>query len=279
LTQPSFTANITPAPLTITADEVFKTTGTTLITPASGSTAFFAEGLVGTETIGSVTITYTSGFAQEAAVGTYSNAVVPSAATGGTFAAANYTITYVPADLVVGRFLYARDNGVWSNTSTWSSTGPSGSSCNCIPTATDMVIIRNKREVTVNTSTAVCAKIELGANAKDSEGTLYFSASGNPKLTVSGQMIVGGWGSDNSNRQGRVYFSADSDAVLVKGIVGLLVNVYSDATADDILATKPDFLKEVGITEHLSMNRSNGLAAMMKQMQMYALVFKSMQKA
>jgi cysteine desulfuration protein SufE len=80
-------------------------------------------------------------------------------------------------------------------------------------------------------------------------------------------------------KEGRIYFSADSDAVLVKGIVGLLVNVYSDATPDEILATKPDFLKEVGITEHLSMNRSNGLAAMMKQMQMYALVFKSMQKA
>lgn len=79
-------------------------------------------------------------------------------------------------------------------------------------------------------------------------------------------------------KDGRVYFHADSDAVLVKGIVGLLVNVYSDATPDEILATKPDFLKEVGITEHLSMNRSNGLAAMMKQMQMYALVFKSMQK-
>ncbi len=80
-------------------------------------------------------------------------------------------------------------------------------------------------------------------------------------------------------KDGRVYFHADSDAVLVKGIVGLLVNVYSDATPDEILATKPEFLKEVGITEHLSMNRSNGLAAMMKQMQMYALVFKSMQKA
>ena len=80
-------------------------------------------------------------------------------------------------------------------------------------------------------------------------------------------------------KDGRVYFHADSDAVLVKGIVGLLVSVYSNATPDEILATKPDFLKEVGITEHLSMNRSNGLAAMMKQMQMYALVFKSMQKA
>lgn len=77
-------------------------------------------------------------------------------------------------------------------------------------------------------------------------------------------------------KEGRVYFLADSDALLVKGIVGLLVSVYSDATPEEILSTKPDFLKEVGITEHLSMNRSNGLAAMMKQMQMYALVLKSM---
>jgi cysteine desulfuration protein SufE len=77
-------------------------------------------------------------------------------------------------------------------------------------------------------------------------------------------------------RNGKVYFFGDSDAVLVKGIVGLLLAVYSDATPDEILATKPDFLKDVGITEHLSMNRSNGLAAMMKQIQMYALVFKSL---
>lgn len=80
-------------------------------------------------------------------------------------------------------------------------------------------------------------------------------------------------------KNGRVYFQADSDAVLVKGIVGLLVSVYNDATPEEILSVKPDFLKEVGITEHLSMNRSNGLAAMMKQIQMYAVVFKSMQKA
>jgi cysteine desulfuration protein SufE len=80
-------------------------------------------------------------------------------------------------------------------------------------------------------------------------------------------------------KEGRVYFYGDSDAVLVKGIVGLLLNVYSDATPDEILTTKPEFLKEVGITEHLSMNRSSGLAAMMKQIQMYALVYKSMQKA
>ena len=80
-------------------------------------------------------------------------------------------------------------------------------------------------------------------------------------------------------KNGRVYFHADSDAVLVKGIVALLTSVYSDATPDEILSTKPDFLKEVGITEHLSMNRSNGLASMMKQIQMYAVVYNSMQRS
>jgi cysteine desulfuration protein SufE len=79
-------------------------------------------------------------------------------------------------------------------------------------------------------------------------------------------------------KDGHVYFLADSDAVLVKGIIALLVNVYSGSTPDEILNNKPDFLKEVGITEHLSMNRTNGLASMMKQIQMYAVVFKSMQR-
>ena len=80
-------------------------------------------------------------------------------------------------------------------------------------------------------------------------------------------------------KEGRVFFHGDSDAMLVKGIVGILVSVYSDATPDEILSTRPEFLQEVGIQEHLSMNRSNGLASMMKQIQMYAAVFKSMQKA
>lgn len=80
-------------------------------------------------------------------------------------------------------------------------------------------------------------------------------------------------------KAGRVYFYADSDALLVRGIVAILVNVYTDSTPDEILSTKPDFLKEVGITEHLSMNRSNGLAAMAKQIQMYAVVFKAMQRS
>lgn len=76
--------------------------------------------------------------------------------------------------------------------------------------------------------------------------------------------------------EGRVRFVADSDALLVKGIVGLLVHVYDGATPTEILSDKGDFLKAIGITEHLSMNRTNGLASMMKQIQMYALVYKSM---
>ena len=79
-----------------------------------------------------------------------------------------------------------------------------------------------------------------------------------------------------SYKSGKVYFEASSDAVLVKGIVGLLVEVYSGEEPNEILNDKDDFLKEIGITEHLSMNRTNGLAAMMKQVKMYAFAFKSL---
>lgn len=77
-------------------------------------------------------------------------------------------------------------------------------------------------------------------------------------------------------KDGKVVFRAASDAVIVRGIVALLVNIYSDEEPDLILANPPEFLKEIGITEHLSMNRTNGLAAMAKQIQMYAVVFKSL---
>jgi cysteine desulfuration protein SufE len=74
----------------------------------------------------------------------------------------------------------------------------------------------------------------------------------------------------------KLFFAGDSDAMLVKGIVGLLINVYSGETPAVILATPPDFLKEIGITEHLSLNRTNGLRAMFKQMQMYAIAFQTL---
>lgn len=77
-------------------------------------------------------------------------------------------------------------------------------------------------------------------------------------------------------KDGKVFFSATSDAVLVRGIIGLIVSVYSGHEPDEILKTKPDFLKDIGITEHLSMNRTNGLSSMLKQVQMYAFAFKSL---
>lgn len=72
----------------------------------------------------------------------------------------------------------------------------------------------------------------------------------------------------------KVVFSADSDASIVKGIVALLVEVYSGLTPDQILATKPTFLEEIGLKEHLSMSRANGMTAMIKQISFYAMAFK-----
>ena len=79
-----------------------------------------------------------------------------------------------------------------------------------------------------------------------------------------------------SYSEGEVTFKANSDAVLVKGIVALIVKVYSGAKPQEIIETPPTFLKELGITEHLSMNRTNGLASMIKQVQMYAFAYKSL---
>ena len=77
-------------------------------------------------------------------------------------------------------------------------------------------------------------------------------------------------------KDGRVFFRADSDAAIVKGIIALLVTVYSGATPEEILTTSPEFLKEVGISDHLSMNRRNGLMHFTKQIQLYATAYKAM---
>ena len=76
-------------------------------------------------------------------------------------------------------------------------------------------------------------------------------------------------------RDGKVYFRAKSDAIIVKGIVSLLISVLSGRSADEILESNLHFIDEIGLTEHLSPTRSNGLAAMVKQMRLYALVFKT----
>ncbi|MBM3863318.1 MAG: hypothetical protein FJ385_05090, partial [Verrucomicrobia bacterium] len=100
VTQPTLTADITPAALTITATNVNKVIGQAL-TGGAGSTAFTSSGLVDSETIGSVTISYGTGAAAEDAAGTYEDQVTPSAATGGTFTASNYDITYATGDIIV----------------------------------------------------------------------------------------------------------------------------------------------------------------------------------
>lgn len=74
---------------------------------------------------------------------------------------------------------------------------------------------------------------------------------------------------------GRVHFRAESDALIVKGIVSLLIKVYSARTPDEILDNEPYFVEAIGLKEHLSPTRSNGLLAMIKQMRLYALAFKA----
>ena len=72
---------------------------------------------------------------------------------------------------------------------------------------------------------------------------------------------------------GKIYFSAESDALIVKGIVALLIRVLSDHTPKEILDADLYFIEEIGLKEHLSPTRSNGLVAMVKQMRVYALAF------
>ena len=79
-------------------------------------------------------------------------------------------------------------------------------------------------------------------------------------------------------RDGKIFFEADSDAIIVKGIVGLLVRVFSDHTPQEILDTNLHFIDDIGLKENLTPTRSNGLLAMIKQMKLYALAFQEKQK-
>ncbi len=99
-----------------------------------------------------------------------------------------------------------------------------------------------------------------------------------PKYKIKNNLITG----CQSNvwlhaeyRDGKVRFTADSDAVITKGIVNLLIKVLSGNTTDDIINADMAFIDEIGLKEHLSPTRSNGLVSMIKQMKMYALVFKT----
>lgn len=76
-------------------------------------------------------------------------------------------------------------------------------------------------------------------------------------------------------KDGILTFRAESDALIVKGIVSLLIRVLSGHTPDEILNADLHFINDIGLTEHLSPTRSNGLLAMVKQMRMYALAYKA----
>ena len=78
-----------------------------------------------------------------------------------------------------------------------------------------------------------------------------------------------------SQVDGKVRYTADSDAIITKGIAALLIRVLSEQKAEDILENEMYFIDAIGLKEHLSMTRSNGLVSMIKQMKFYALAFQA----
>ena len=81
--------------------------------------------------------------------------------------------------------------------------------------------------------------------------------------------------SDEGEMRNVIHFQAESDALIVKGIVSLLIRVLNDSTPQEILDAELYFIDQIGLKEHLSPTRSNGLLAMVKQMRMYALAFQT----
>lgn len=74
-------------------------------------------------------------------------------------------------------------------------------------------------------------------------------------------------------KEGRIYFSADSDAVITKGLIALLIRVLSGHTPDEIINTELFFVDQIGLKQHLSPTRSNGLVSMIKQIKLYAMAY------
>jgi cysteine desulfuration protein SufE len=80
-------------------------------------------------------------------------------------------------------------------------------------------------------------------------------------------------------KDGEVYYKADSDAIIVKGLVSMLIKVLSGNKPDEILGAKLDFINDIGMMSHLAQTRSNGLLSMVKQIKNYALAYKSVSAA
>lgn len=70
-----------------------------------------------------------------------------------------------------------------------------------------------------------------------------------------------------------IHFEADSDAAIVKGLIAILMKIYNDRTPQEILGVPPDFIQKLGLDQHLTVNRTNGLASMMKQIHLYAIAY------
>lgn len=99
-----------------------------------------------------------------------------------------------------------------------------------------------------------------------------------PENLKTEQNIVKGcqsqvWLHANLSPEGKIIFAGDSDALLVRGLVGILLHIYSGATPAEVLSTPPDFLKELGFEGNLSPSRANGLHSMLKQIKLYATAF------
>ena len=83
---------------------------------------------------------------------------------------------------------------------------------------------------------------------------------------------------DAEIREGKIYYSADSDAIITKGIISLLVNVYNGCSPEEILDKELYFIDVIGLKENLSPTRANGLSAMVRQMKLYAMAFQNSSK-
>lgn len=189
LSQPTgLQANITPAPLTISADTYFRPWKTSVPSSTQYSTGFSVSGLVNEETVPSVYLQYPSGTNSGAGnndpVGLYPNAIIPSAAqSAGTFSASNYSITYVRGDIVIGNLFYSVSNGNWNSAATWSSTS-GGSAGTSVPDQHDFVFIERGNTVTV-TSNASCVNLTFDAN-----GGLGGTLQVDPGVTLDVSQVV-----------------------------------------------------------------------------------------
>ncbi len=219
------TLTVNPKPLTITANAITKPLGETLASPITGSTAFTSDGLIGTESIGSVTITYGTGAASSDAAGTYADQVVPSLAVGGTFNMSNYTPTYVPASLTVTAGPTITINGTLSAADTiygTASSSPSSFTLSGIFLTGDLTVTPPAGfEVSTNLGSGYTTSLTLPAGGNLNSTTVYLRLAATTAFgTYAGNITVSGGGAASKT------IATTSSSVAKKGlsITGLTGN-------------------------------------------------------